>query len=482
MFQIETDLVSHPLRKKYQMFEIIEFGRKKALDIIYFRALCLIVRMKILVMGCLFGKMKNFKHIIPFLMTLLCLATPSIFWAQETNRPWILDGGNFAITNSSENSFFPSVASNDQLYFVVWHQKTVSGFCIYGARITREGYLVDPGGIPICTAKNDQMYPSVAWDGVNFFVVWQDKRNGTRWDIYGARVNPEANPEEAVLDPDGIPIAVGKSSYDQVSPVLSFDGENYLVVWQGKKNSKIWNIYFSMVSKNRKVINKKPIALNPSSKDQTFPAVSFDGGSYFVVWQEARSNQFWGIVGARVIPSGEIVDTDGIEISPAADEEIQWDRWKPEVSWDGRLYFITWTSQREKDQWMIEGKRFDPFFNNMDTEDLILQKDSISKIFPTVLWDDQEEEYLLLWEEGAAEGESKIYGASLQAQFRPFVEGDAVPISSSDAKDSSMPKASRIEDEILVIWQGIGPEGNWQVYGQLLKNNRREISELFQKP
>lgn len=460
------------------MLKIIELGRKNGPDIIYLTVLCLIVRVKILLAGCLFGKMKTFKQIIPFLMVLLCLAAPNTFWAQDANWPWVFDGENFAITYSSQNSFSPSIASNDQIYFVVWHQKTGSIFNIYGARITKQGNLLDPGGIPICTVNSDQMYPSVAWDGVNFFVVWQDMRSGTEWDIYGARVDPEASAEEAVLDPSGIPIGVGKPSYDQMSPTLSFDGDNYLVVWQGKKNSKIWNICLSVVSKNGELINQNPIPLSPFSKNQVFPAVSFNGDSYFVVWQEGTSSQFWGIVGAIVFPIGEITDpekihirdmlqiSDKIQISPAVGEKVQWDRWRPEVSWNGRTHLITWISQRSKGQWSIESKRFDPIFWILDTVDLVLENDSTSNVFPAILWDDQEKEYLLFWEDDLA---GSIYGASLQAQSQPFVVSDAVPISAPDANNPSMPGASRIEDEILIIWEGIGPGGNWQVYGQLLK-------------
>jgi len=458
------------------MLRNIELGREKALNIVYLKAISSVIQVKMIVLSCLFGKMRNLRHIIPFLVTLFCFAFPNTFWAQEANWPWVFDGQNFAITSGHENSFYPSIASNDQIYFVVWYQKTDSGFDIYGKRITKEGQVIDEVPMPICTADDDQMFPSVAWDGENFLVVWQDRRSGTRWDIYGVRVNPEeADPEKAALDRDGIPIGVGKSSYDQISPALSFDGENYLVVWRGKKTSKTWNIYFNFVSsKDGRPIYRKPIALNPSSKNQqASPAVSFNGDSYIIVWQEKRPNQFWAIVGAKVFPLGgpptlEVEKFLLGEISPAVGEEPAWDRWQPEITWNGRYHLILWTSQREKDRWSIEGKRLDPYFINMDQEDLVLESDGTNKVFPAVVWDEQKEQFLLLWEDDP-EGETKIYGASLQTESKPFVQSNPEPISASNANNPSIPRVSKSGDGILAIWEELGPEGNWQIFGRRLE-------------
>ena len=44
-------------------------------------------------------------------------------------------------------------------------------------------------------------------------------------------MGPASTPAGAILDGTGIPIGVGSSN--QTGPDLAFDGVNYLVVWQG---------------------------------------------------------------------------------------------------------------------------------------------------------------------------------------------------------------------------------------------------------
>ena len=86
--------------------------------------------------------------------------------------------------------------------------------------------MLDPNALPISTAPNGQQMPSVAYDGVNFLVAWDDARAVPfNPDIFGARVTASGT----VLDPGGIPIAA--RSAIQAEPAVAFDQVNYLVVW-----------------------------------------------------------------------------------------------------------------------------------------------------------------------------------------------------------------------------------------------------------
>ena len=438
--------------------------RKNFFHLVHFRALLFILQVRIFLKSLLFESIKKFKYFVVLTFFLSCFI-PTI-WAQQDKWPLTFEGGNFQITMDFKDDFSPVIASNDHLYFSVWYRKTKSGFDIYGTRIGKNGEIIDEEGIAICTASNDQMFPSVASDGENFFVVWQDKRSGKRWDIYGTIVTNDGQ----VLDP--FPIATGKLTYDQVSPALAFDGENYLVVWQGRKSAKLWNIYFTRVSKDGEVLDEKPALLASSPKDQASPSVAFNGENYFVVWQDLRNGKFWDIYGTRVTLSGEILDENGIPISPTfpTDQEntYGWDKWRPVLSWDGDLFLVIWMTSREENKWYLESKRVDPKGIPADLIDIQIQKDRTNKIFPAILWDG--DQYILIWEE-EPEGESKICGASILPQFKPFAISETVQISSPDARDSSYSGISSIKDEILIVWQGKGEDDSWHIYGQRLKKD-----------
>jgi hypothetical protein len=62
-------------------------------------------------------------------------------------------------------------------YLVVWNQGG-DGLDVYGARVTPAGTVLDPGGIPIATEAGAQAGARVAFDGTNYLVTWADTRAG----------------------------------------------------------------------------------------------------------------------------------------------------------------------------------------------------------------------------------------------------------------------------------------------------------------
>ena len=105
------------------------------------------------------------------------------------------------------------------------------------ARVSAEGSLLQTA-IPISTATGHQSYPAVAaQSGASpfYLVVWQDQRSDTG-DIYGARVSQAG----ALLDPAGI--AISAASHGQMYPAVAFDGVNFVVSGSGTLRAKVFPV------------------------------------------------------------------------------------------------------------------------------------------------------------------------------------------------------------------------------------------------
>ena len=238
-----------------------------------------------------------------------------IFGTRVTPAGAVLDPGGILIARSSNNRRNPDVAFAGTDFFVVWEddRKGLDSTDIYGARVTTGGSVLDTAGIVISHAVRLQSVPVIGFDGTNCLVAWQDVRIAVdQADIYGARVTPQGT----VLDPSGF--VISHAVDQQVSPVLAFDGTNYLVAWQDVHGSPPdIGIYGARVTPERTVLDPSGIAIAPGSRG-AHPSVGFDGANYLVVWSEVQGfiPAYYGVRGRRVKPDGTLLDSAAIAITP----------------------------------------------------------------------------------------------------------------------------------------------------------------------
>lgn len=102
------------------------------------------------------------------------------------------------------------------------------GYGIEGSLVAPDLSLVD-GQIPLTGVPNKQGYPSSAWTGQNYLVVWTDERNSyTDMELRGVRVGGEGQ----VLDPQGILMSAPASPAFSARLASTGQGSS-LVVWFG---------------------------------------------------------------------------------------------------------------------------------------------------------------------------------------------------------------------------------------------------------
>ncbi|WP_158617569.1 MYXO-CTERM sorting domain-containing protein [Corallococcus sp. CA049B] len=268
---------------------------------------------------------------------------------------------------------------------------------IYAARIDADGNVLDPAGIPLCTASYAQEAPAVTWDGKQFLVVWQDYRDNRNYAIYGARVSPDGTvttppdgfrisapipaiggeweEQPAVASSGGVSLVVWQrrtrrtsdndllgarirddgtvldptpqvlvsGTGNQANPTVAGGPDGYLVVWQDGRHqvgeTLEWDIYATRVALSGEVMDAAglPVSVLASSY-QTYPRALFDGTNYQVLWGDSRNSSYGDFYGGRVSVAGEPLDGTGVRITPASSDYKQ----GPAIAFDGTQTWVVW--------------------------------------------------------------------------------------------------------------------------------------------
>jgi hypothetical protein len=253
---------------------------------------------------------------------------------------------DFEVSTVANMESSPSSAANGTNFLVVWadnRNAPVTAADIYGLRLDQAGGFIDAVPFPICAATNDQAHPAVATQGGNWLVVWSDWRlstNSTHSDIFGSLVSPAG----LVLQPEGIPICTAVN--DQDLPAAAALGTNFLVVWQDARRTSPTatqiDIYGARVSGNGNVLDAAAFPICRNSGQQTWPAIAANDTQALVVWTGGRSGATVNQVRfARVATDGTVLDINGIPICSTSAPQTT-----PAVVANGQGYFVVWADWR----------------------------------------------------------------------------------------------------------------------------------------
>jgi hypothetical protein len=308
----------------------------------------------------------------------------------------VLEPDGIAISRSANAQNRPAVAFDGTNYFVVWVDHRHGDPAVYGGRVSPAGTVLDGAGIRIAsTAAEIDEEPAVAFDGTNFLVVWKDVRTDAYGDIHAARVSRAG----ALLDPDGIAVAVAE--FIQRWPALAFDGTNYLVTWTDFRNGNE-DIYATRISPTGVVLNPSgvPIGTGPGGTNQFLSAVAFNGTDYLVAWTSDEAI-YGDVYGTRVDRSGAVLDPSGIHISSADGYQAF-----TTMTTDGTNFFVAWFDGRDGfDDYDIYATRVGPDGAVLDPAGIPVSTAPGRQWFAAVAFDRR---YLVTWQD-ERNGQSDVY-------------------------------------------------------------------------
>ena len=380
-----------------------------------------------------------------------------IYGARVTTAGVVSDPDGLPISTNTDDQTSPSVAASSSGFLVVWEDYRHGNGDINGARVTMDGLLPDPNGLPLFTTDNSQYVPSVAAGSNGYLVVWEDSRNGN-YDIYGARVTTAG----VVSDPNGLPISTANN--DEYSPAVAASGSGYLVVWEDYRNESA-DIYGARVTTAGLVSDPNGLPISTNDASQFYPAVAASSSGFLVVWHDRRDGQ--DIYGARVATDGVVSDLDGIPISTASGQQSS-----PAVTASSSGYLVVWHDHRNAN-FDIYGARVTMAGVVSDPNGLPISTADNHQISPSVAANSSG--YLVVWVDYRS-GNADIYGARVTTDG-VLSETNGLPIATGSGQQSS-PLVTAAGDSYVVVWT----DGNslfWHrlnAAGQLLESSPLAIN------
>lgn len=265
-----------------------------------------------------------------------------LYAARVTPAGTVLDPNGVQITFTHQPQYgdyyipirMPSIAFDGTNYLVVWRSARDN---IRGLRLTPELISLD-GEAGFLINGNSSFYPYAAFDGTNYMVVWHDTRTQVGgWSVYGARVSPQGS----VLDPGGF--LINDTPLNQEHTTIEFDGTNYLVAWHewpvgGEKIAG--QVSAARVTPGGVVLDNPSILIYPYVVGEDRPSITYDGSEYLVSWASSSSNEHLRWVdsyGVRMSKGGVLLDAKPFPLGAASGHQ-----WRPFTAYGAGKILVLW--------------------------------------------------------------------------------------------------------------------------------------------
>ncbi len=311
---------------------------------------------------------------------LLTAAQADRAFTDPAGEPFLVDTSSVYVWADS-GAKTPAAASNGTAYLVTWQDIRNGQWDIYAAGMSPDGRVIDTAGFPVSLAVGPQQKPTVASDGNGFLVVWEDQRGGMRWNIYAARLDSSGH----VLDTAGILLRTLNG--DKHSPAVAFGAGRYLVTWDEYCGSR--NIVAAFVDTGGAVSEGIEICALPGT--QGSPSVSFGDSLFLVAWDDARNSGYSQVYAARITQSGVLLDSGGFPVLRPHDAQTL-----PSVACDGTDFLITWQEGPLSDG-NILGARIAPSGAVLDTAAIRISGADADQLRPRSTFAGSH--YFVIWED-----------------------------------------------------------------------------------
>ena len=254
-------------------------------------------------------------------------STYSQIYAQKISSngdpQWALNGIPIDLTTTNQRSpaIAPDGSTGAMIVWADWRSISTKGVDIYGQRIDSLGAgLWSSAKMAITDANEDQMFPAIAGDGLNYIVTWEDYRTGIfTSDIYAKGIDGSGSP--LFVDQD---ICSAKdadnNAADQRYPRVAYStaDNGFIILWEDYRNDPanyIADVYAHKITYDGTIrwttTNGVQVAKIDGSTQDAVSVTSLDTKGVIATWEDSRSNSVYDIYALPLPIPGSISINNG---------------------------------------------------------------------------------------------------------------------------------------------------------------------------
>ena len=375
--------------------------------------------------------MKKFREIFVTVMIFLLF-----FSAMAYGITW---STKKRLTNNEGGSGSPAIAVDGSNVYVVWCDDTPGNPELYFKKSV-DGGITWTAGKRITHNAGNSMFPAIAVNGSNIYVVWEDSTPGNK-EIYFKR-----------SDDGGVTWAVGKRlSYREgqsMAPDIALNGSNIYVVWYDDRNLvRNRGIYFKR-SDDGGITWTAHERLTNNVGDSSLPAMAVEGSNIYIVWYYHISGTGYSDIYFKRSDNGGITWT--------ADERLTnniGDFSYPTIAVDGLNVYLIWHDNTSAE---IYFKRSDDGGITWTVEERLTHNSGFS-VRPAIAVHGSN--IYIVWEDSSS-GNQEIYFKNSDDRGVTWTAGKRL---TNNISSSYAPDIAADGSNVYVVWED-NRGGDYEIY------------------
>ncbi len=171
---------------------------------------------------------------------------------------------------------------NGDRYGTVWQDRRFADYEIFFNTLGADGVKQMPD-VRLTNSAGFSVNPSLAWNGTEFVVAWQDDRNGS-FDVFVQRVGADGTP-----DGDNLQLTQSDMTFDNESPIIAPGVKGVGITWSF--GDSLHNIVdFQIWSPDLSEPLTPVIMVTDGSTQAVFPVVVWNKDRYMVAWYDKTAS------------------------------------------------------------------------------------------------------------------------------------------------------------------------------------------------